>query len=211
MPTPLLEYQSGDGYLALSFDCVEREGYESTAEATEHAVDSGVVIADHLKRNPDTITLDAMVSNSPLVLPRSHTDGVTGSVQPTTLTVGGRELKASVLTWSGPFNRVRAVDEVLQALVGTAVLRYTGTLRTVEDLVLTRYRVERDVASGDALPVTIELRRIRRATVQRVPVPAQRRAQPVVARGQQPAAPNSSTFRNVVDSGRAALRRVLGA
>ena len=124
-------------------------------------------------------------------------DGVTGSMQPTTLTVGGRELKATTLTWSGPVNRVRAVDEVLSALVGTALCRYTGTLRTIEDLVVTRYRVDRDAATGESLPVVLEFKRVRRATVQRVPVPAQRRAQPVVNRGQQPAPPAASTLSNI--------------
>lgn len=197
MVRPLLEYQSGDGYIGLAFDVVEKEGYELTAETTEHAVDSGVVIADHLKKNPDTLTLEAMVTNTPIVVPRTHMDGVTGSMQPTTLSVGGRELKATVLTWSGSINRVRAVDEVLSALVGTSLVRYTGTLRSLEDLVITRYRVDRDAATGDALPVVLELKKVRRATVQRVPVPAQRRGQPPVARGQQPAAPAASTLSNI--------------
>ena len=48
-------------------------------------------------------------------------------------------------------------------LVGTAVLRYTGVLRTVEDLVLTRYSTSKDSEHGNALPVVLELRRIRRA------------------------------------------------
>jgi hypothetical protein len=198
---PLLEYQSPEGFIAIAFDCTEKEGYESTAETTEHAVDRGVVIADHLKRNPDTLTLEAMVTNSPLVLPATHAGGVTGSVQPVTMMVGGKEIRGSALTWSGPFNRVKAVDEVLEALVGTAVLRYTGTLRTVEDLVITRYRVDRDVATGDALPIVLELKKVRRATVARVAVPAQRRAQPVVNRGAQPTTPgNNSMLRNIVNS-----------
>lgn len=196
----LLEYQSGDGWIGIAFDCVEKEGYELSAETTEHAVDAGVVVSDHIKKNPDTLTLEAMVTNSPVVLPRTHMSGVTGSVQPTTLTVGGQQLKASALVWSGSFDRVKAVDEVLQALVGTAVLRYTGTLRTVDDLVITRYRVDRSVETGDALPVVLELKKIRRATVQRVPVPAQRRGQPVVARGQQPAVPSGSVLSNITSS-----------
>ncbi len=198
MVQPLLEYQTADGFLAIALDVTEKEGYESTAEPTEHAVDSGVVIVDHLKRNPDTITLEGMVTNSPLVLPASHTGGVTGGVQPTTLNVGGRELKASVLTWSGSFDRVRAVDEALHALVGAAVLRYTGVLRTVEDLVLTRYSTSKDSEHGNALPVVLELRRIRRANIQRVPVPAQRRGQPPQNRGQQPATPNNSVGENLL-------------
>ena len=59
----LLEYQSGDGWIGIAFDCVEKEGYELSAETTEHAVDAGVVVSDHIKKNPDTLTLEAMVTN----------------------------------------------------------------------------------------------------------------------------------------------------
>ena len=194
---PLLEYQAADGYLGIALDVIEREGYEATAETTDHAVDSGVVVSDHVKRNPDTISLEGMVTNTPIVLPSSHMGGVTASVQPTTLSVGGRELKASVLTFSGPFDRVRAVDEALLALVGGPIVRYTGTLRTVDDMIVTRYRVDREAATGTSLPVTIELRKVRRAEVRRVPVPAQRRGRPPVARAAEPTPPRASVLSNI--------------
>jgi hypothetical protein len=194
---PLLEYQTADGYLGIELDVVERESYESTAETIEHAVDSGVVLSDHVKRNPDTITLEGMVTNTPIVLPLTQMGGVTAGVQPSTLSVGGREIKASVLTFSGPFDRVRAVDEALQALMGGVVVRYTGTLRTTDDMVVTRYRVDRDAQTGAALPVTIELRKIRRAEVRRVPVPAQRRGQPPAPRGAEAAPPRASVLSNL--------------
>lgn len=194
---PLLEYQTASGYLGIALDVVEREGYESTAETTDHAVDSGVVLSDHVKRNPDTISLEGMVTNTPIIIPSTHMGGVTASVQPTTLSVGGVELKASVLTFSGPFDRVRAVDEALQALMGGVIVRYTGTLRTVDDLIVTRYRVDRDAQTGDALPVTIELRKVRRAEVRRVAVPAQRRGQPPAPRGAEAAPPRASVLSNL--------------
>jgi hypothetical protein len=195
---PLLEYQTADGgYLGIELDVVERESYESTAETIEHAVDSGVVLSDHVKRNPDTITLEGMVTNTPIVLPRTQMGGVTASVQASTLSVGGRELRASVLTFSGPFDRVRAVDDALHALMGGVVVRYTGTLRTTDDMIVTRYRVDRDAQTGGALPVTIELRKIRRAEVRRVPVPAQRRGQPPAPRGAEPAPPRASVLANL--------------
>lgn len=194
---PLLEYQTADGYLGIALDVVEREGYEATAETTDHAVDSGVAVSDHVKRNPDTITLEGMVTNTPIVVPATQMGGVTGNVQPSTLRVGGLELKASVLTFSGPFDRVRAVDDALSALVGGAIVRYTGTLRTADDLVMTRYRVDRDVTTGAALPVTIELRKVRRAEVRRVAVPAQRRGQLPAPRAAEPAPPRASVLSNL--------------
>lgn len=186
---PLLEYQSADGYLGIELDVVEKEGLEESAEVSEYAVERGANIVDHVRRNAGTIALEGVVTNAPVVLPATHMGGVTGSVQTQTLDVGGRQLKASVLTFSGTFDRVRAVDEALQALMGGTVVRYTSTLRgTIEDLVVTRYRVDREAMTGNALPFTIELQRIRYAETQRVAVsPAQRRGRARQNRGAQPA------------------------
>jgi hypothetical protein len=189
MALTLLEYQSDGGYLGIELDCVEKEGLEESAEATEHAVERGVNITDHVRRNAGTISLEGVVTNSPVIVPTTQMGGVTGSVQNTTLTVGGRQLKASVLAFSGSFDRARLVDEVLQSLMGTAVVRYTSTLRgTIEDLVITRYRVGREASTGNDLPFQIDLQRVRYATTQRVAVsPAQRRGRTRQNRGAQAA------------------------
>ena len=63
---------------------------------------------------------------------------------------------------------MRAVDEALSALVGTAPRALHGSLRaTVDDLAITRYEVTREAATGDALAFTLELKKIRRASVAR--------------------------------------------
>lgn len=211
MALALLEYQSDGGYLGIELDCVEKEGLEESAEATEHAVERGANITDHIRRNAGTISLEGLVTNSPVIVPATQMGGVTGSVQSTTLDVGGRQLKASVLTFSGAFDRARLVDEVLQSLMGTAVVRYTSTLRgTIEDLVITRYRVDREASTGNDLPFQLDLQRVRYATTQRVTVsPAQRRGRQRQNRGAQAASatPQSSDTRSaaarVLDGGAA--------
>ena len=67
---PLLEYQTADGYLGIALDVVEREGYEATAETTDHAVDSGVVVSDHVKRNPTASPWRAWSPTRPSSCPR---------------------------------------------------------------------------------------------------------------------------------------------
>jgi len=214
---PLLEYQSADGYLGIELDAVEKEGLEESAEVTEHAVEQGVNIVDHVRRNAGTISLEGVVTNAPIILPATHMGGVTGSVQTRTLSVGGRQFKASVLTFSGTFDRVRLVDEVLQSLLGGTLLRYTSTLRgTIEDLVLVRYRVDREAATGNALPFSMDLQRVRYATTQRVAVsPAQRRGRTRQNRGAQPAttapADSRSAGARAVDRAAAANERLRAA
>lgn len=207
----LLEYTSGDGYAALEFDAVEEEGYERSAETTEHAVERGAPIVDHARPNADTITLKAIITNAPLILPRGFTDGVTVSMQPRDMRVGGKAFRASVLTYSSDFDRIGAAHELLSALVGDGLCRYTGSLgTTTEDLLITRYRVDREASTAGALVATIEMKRIRFASTERQSVaPRQRRGQPVEQRGAQPARPESTiraAGREAVDAMRGALR-----
>lgn len=197
----LLEYQNDSGYLGIEIDAAEREGYGASAETAEHAVEYGAAVVDHLRRNADTITLECIVTNAPVVLPSTHMGGATMRVQPTDIVVGGKTLRASLFAPSGPFDRVRAVDEALSALVGTALVRYTGSLRaTVDDLAITRYEVTREAATGDALAFTLELKKIRRASVRRVRVPAQRRGQPPQQRGAESPQPRASFLVNALRS-----------
>lgn len=197
----LLEYQSGEGYLAIEIDAAEREAYGATAETAEHAVESGAAVVDHLRRNADTIALECTVTNAPIVLPTTHMSGVTMTTQPTDIVVGGRTLKATLFAPSGPFDRVRLVDEAILALVGTSLVRYTGSLRgTIDDLAITRYEVNREASTGDALVFTLELKKTRRASVRRVPVPAQRRAQPPQNRGAESPQPRASFLLNALRS-----------
>jgi len=197
----LLEYQTDSGYIAIELDAAERETYGASAEVAEHAVEIGAAIGDHLRRNADTIALEFVVTNAPIVLPSTHMGGATMSVRATDITVNGRAVTASLFAPSGAFDRARLVDEALLALVGTTLVRYTGTLRgTVEDLAITRYEVNREHTTGDALVGTLELKKVRRASARRVPVPVQRRGQPPQQRGAESPQPRASFLVNALRS-----------
>jgi len=111
-------------------------------------------------------------------------DGVTRTSGSIPLPGGER---ATAQVFSGPFDRVRACDRVLAALIeaGTLLTVTTG-LRTTESLGLTRYKAERSSQHGDAVKVVLEFKRVRVASTRRVAVPAVRRAQVQVDRGAQP-------------------------
>jgi hypothetical protein len=53
-------------YLGLEFDAVISEEHASSAEATEHPVEEGIAITDHVKPNPARLSLQAVVTNTPL-------------------------------------------------------------------------------------------------------------------------------------------------
>lgn len=193
----LLEWTADGVTTALEIDVAEREGYESTAEVTDKAVERGAPIADHVRPGSDSFTVEGLISNTPIVVPRSGLGGATGSTRRADVTVGGVTLAASALQWSAPFDRARACDELFRRLVETSQLvSYTGSLRQSDDCVLTRYSVDRDASTGSDLPVTLELKKLHLVSTQRVAVPraAQRRGQSAGNRGAQAATP--ATARN---------------
>jgi hypothetical protein len=193
--TPLsrltLEWQRPDGGLErIYFDASEREVYEETATATEHAVESGQAITDHVRPNPRALSFEAWVTNTPIVTPATHADGATGEVRGVSVRLSdGRTVTISALQWSNPFDRVTAVDELLLTLIraGQLMKVYSG-LRVTENVVLERRRTERTVEHGsNAVPITLEFKQIRLATTQRVPAP--RRTRRRERRGPQPTQP----------------------
>lgn len=206
-----LEYTSGDGYAVLEFDGAEEEGYEFSAEATEHAVERGAPVVDHTRRNADTISVKGWITNRPLFLPRGATGGATASWGTRDITVGGRTFRATTFAPTEGYDRVAVAHELLESLVGNGLCRWTGSLgTTTEDLIVTRYRVDRTAETAGALAVQLDLRKLRFATTDRQAVaPRQRRAIPREERGAQPARLESTARaagREVVNAVRDALR-----
>ena len=48
------------------FDAVLSEEHERDAEVTDHSVEQGVAITDHVRPEPDRLTLEVFVSNTPV-------------------------------------------------------------------------------------------------------------------------------------------------
>lgn len=193
--------------VALELDVALREGYERTAELSEHAVETGEAIADHVRPVGATITIEGLISNTPVRIPSTQMGGAAPVGTRLEVTVGGRKIALATRGWTAPFDRVRDCDRLLAALVETGQLvRVTSGLTTVDNLVVIRYRVDRDAATGDALPVTLDLKRVRLASTRRVAVPAVRRIQPVQARGAQPPTDRRTALRRIGQSGENQLR-----
>ncbi len=179
---------------SIDIDCSINEGYEIAAEVTEHAVETGANISDHVRAKNETVTLEAFISNTPIETPQFGMDGATGAVAAASIVVGGRTINPSTFQFSQPFNRAVACDTQLRGLVkaGKRVTVFTG-VRIIADCVITRYRWDRNAENGNDLALTLELTRIRTATTRTVAAPAQRRARVEQNRGSQPAVEDNRT------------------
>jgi hypothetical protein len=188
-----LEWTSPDGALQIiDIDASEEQVFESTAEVTDHTVESGASISDHVRPGGDTITVQGIVSNTPIAQPAFGMDGAAVESRPLSLRVGGKEVQATTEQWSQRFDRVKAVDRQVQLLKNQGQLCTLRTsLRVVSNVVIQGYSVTRSTAVGNALQFTLSVRKMRLASVQVVPVeaPAQRRGRRSQNRGAQPAQP----------------------
>lgn len=179
----LLEWTDGFAY-ALGIDAASTYGFEHTAETTDRVVDAGAYVTDHIRSNPVTGTIEGVITNSPLRALAPTRDRVAGvrSVQLQDKT------SVNVLAWDTDFDRVRAVDELLQQLMDARTLvKITTGFRVLENLAVTRYSAKKDESTGNSIAVVLELKQIRFAVSQRASVtPIVRRAIPPQQRGAQP-------------------------
>lgn len=185
-----IEWSTTSGAVeAIELDAEVRSTWEGTAEIAEHAVEQGSHIADHVRPNNATITVEGMITNTPIVLPGTQMMGVSGAVSSTEVEIGGRRIALNVLQFDATVDRIRLCDQVLDELRTSAqLLHVTNGIRELENVVLTRYTLNWSAEVGEALDFTLELKRMRLVSTSRVtaPRPLQRRAQPTVDRGQQP-------------------------
>lgn len=88
---------------SVSLDASLHEQHTGTATITDHPVELGSNIADHIRPDPDMLTIEGVVSNQPLYLPSDHA----GSARMIT-----QEVSAS---WDGYDNRqkIRGAQKTL--------------------------------------------------------------------------------------------------
>lgn len=86
-----ISYLAGGALVTIEFDATVREQHTSSAVVTEHNVEKGPNVSDHVRPELDRITLDAHVTNTPIRVPKTNLDGARGSVGPVSLNVETRE------------------------------------------------------------------------------------------------------------------------
>src|SRR4051794_30438938 len=102
--TVQIEWTPPDGgdTQVLDFDAVTSEKHDEPVEVTEHAVESGAAVSDHARPGPDTVTLECVVTNTPIVTPFFGMDGARLETQRDTLQAGGQSVGVSVLRPTQP-------------------------------------------------------------------------------------------------------------
>lgn len=185
---------SGQTY-NIALDASIQETHTATNTITDHPVEKGINVADHIRPEPDQLSIEGEISNTPIFLPGDHADGareiqveIHGAQKTIGNTIGrpvpvlGALLSKIPLPLPGDtgiakgfspaFDRVAACyEELLKLRSEGRLCRVLTTLRTYENMGLLSLTVPRSAAYGNVLHFTIELKEVRFGSTETVPVP----------------------------------------
>ncbi len=161
-------FQTVIGEVAL--DAAVHEQHQVAAQVTEHQVEVGANIADHVRPLPRRLTIDGYVSNAPISLPLTQNRGVRAfDARMTVQTPTGRSVDVSALQFDGPLDRARDVyGDLVDAALAGALFTITTSLAQYQNFAIVNFQVPRDAGIGDSLHFQIDFQEVRLVEAQTV-------------------------------------------
>jgi hypothetical protein len=142
----------------VQFDVSVSEKHSASVEVTGHPVEEGSEISDHIRALPETVEINGVVTNTPIVY---LADLLAAS--PLTNATGRSD------------DRVEdAYQELLRIMRAGELVKVVTSLRDYENMVLTSVEVPRDVRQGSILNASISLRQMLIANALTVDLPTPR-------------------------------------
>lgn len=171
----------------LEFDVSISELHQITAQATQHPLEDGAVITDHVRPDPIILTVEAFVSDTPIHIPETHTDGAVGQTTARSTTDPSRQT-FTTLGFQKALNRVQNVMHQLFELVNRgAPVELITSIRRYENMIIESCEMPRNAESSSAVTFAMTFRQIRivRTETVRAPEPKENRGKPGAQRGGQ--------------------------
>lgn len=140
---------------SIVLDASIREVHSSSATITDHPVEDGANIADHVNRRPDVIAIEGVVSNTTLIFP----SGIVGiaPIQSLERVMGSKGEQRKVINDLAQ----TAYTQFLELMKGTSLVKIVTTLRTYENMLLEDFTVTRDARHSNAIFFTVRAREVR--------------------------------------------------
>lgn len=134
----------------LEFDALISVSYAGAAQITDHPVENGADMSDHIRRRPKQIELSGIVSNDPIIYLASFR--ATPSVPGT-----------------NPAGRAEAAFKFLEDAQDRGLLMHVVTsMFDYEDMAITSLGCTRDVETGNVAAMSLSLREVQKATTETV-------------------------------------------
>lgn len=131
-----------DSIGGVVFDASIKENHTASATITKHKVESGSVISDHISKDPDSVTINGVVSNTSITYPQALPGFPVA------------QALANAITLSD--DPVHKAYNALYALVGSpTTVEIVTQLRTYKDMAISSFTVDQDASSANALFFTM--------------------------------------------------------
>lgn len=144
------------GRAKIEVDAVVSRTHTFTARATRFPVEEGADVTDHVRQEPDSLTIDGFVSDHPVVI-------LGGILQGATL--------SSLVSGAAAQRSRTAVEALLDAKENALLITVVTPLKTYRDMVIERLVVPKTPRTGQAAAFSLELTKIRKASVKQVSIP----------------------------------------
>jgi len=138
----------------VQFDCAVSETHTAENVVTDHPVEDGSNITDHIKSLPRTIEVNGLVSNAPIVLEEDP--------RPSPITTDTGEVIDRVQTAYKKLEEIRVAGELVDVVT---------TLNEYKNMALTSYAVTRDAQNGNILNALLSLREVIITTTEKIEAP----------------------------------------
>ena len=144
---------------SIELDVSIAESHASANEVTDHPVEEGTNVVDHIRPKPDILKIEGLVSNTPLP-----------AAEATAALQSSRGYSFQSRTQVDLARAGTAYEDLLSLSAnGTLVTVVTG-LRTYESMAIESLDVPRDAKTGQTLRFSCVLKHVRLAVVQTVKV-----------------------------------------
>lgn len=195
-------YTEGQEVKTVLFDATVQEIHAVTAQKTEHPVERGAPITDHVEPGAKRYSAEVVVSNTPI-----RSAGASGSVRGLDIKLSKRALtkganrsanaqyetseetrSASVLQFDEPFDRVQDTLDLLYKLMDNSTeLTITTSIKAYDSMFLLDISAPRDVGHANSINFSLEFSQVRFAVTSTVaaPEPVQTRGKENKAKGAQ--------------------------
>lgn len=141
---PVTTQIGATGIGVIELDCTLSTTHSMKVEATKHPVERGAKITDHLRPEPDVVTLEGLISDTP----------VSRSQQTRAVQAAGVSLTTSAAApavFGVPGYAAAALAKLVAIKDGGILVTLATELRTYTDMALTSLDIPRDARTGDAL------------------------------------------------------------
>jgi len=180
----ILSYDAGGTLVYIEFDATVREEHQSSTTVTEYHVETGANVADHARPENDRVTVDVVVTNTPITPPRTNAQGKRGGFRPVSVMIptitsipkilpgvgllaslipqGTEIVRFQALDFDGEFDRIRSVYDDLYGLIAeTTLVNLFSPVRSYTNMVLRTLTTPRGPNDGSSITFTFTATQVR--------------------------------------------------